>query len=54
MRLFLAIVIGLVALALLWRLLHWAIGMAVGLLYLALIVGAVVFVVGLVRRLLRA
>jgi hypothetical protein len=53
MRLFLAIVIGLVVLGLLWKLLHWALGLAMGLLWIAAIAAALLFVAGLVRRLIR-
>ena len=53
MRVFLAVLISLVVIAFLWRLLSWVIGMAMGLLYVALLCAAILFIVGLVRRLLR-
>lgn len=56
MKLLIGIVAALVALSVLWMLLgsllHFAVGMVFGLVRLALIIGLVIFVVGLVRRLL--
>jgi hypothetical protein len=59
MKTFLQIVLGLLALWVLWTVLQWAIGfligllnLGIGLLWLALVIGAIVFVVGLIRRLL--
>ena len=53
MRLFLMILASLVVLAALWKLLSWALSLAMGLLWVALIVGAIVFVAGVLRRLMR-
>ena len=59
MKTFIQIVLGLLALWVLWKLLGTLIGFlmglvnfGMGLLWLALIIGAIVFVVGLIRRLL--
>jgi hypothetical protein len=59
MKLVITIVVSVLALALLWKMLGWLIGFtwglanfALGLLWLALIVGAIIFIVGLVRRLM--
>ncbi len=59
-RLVVGVLLALVVLAILVPLLKWALSflfgllnLAVGLLYLALIIGAILFVAGLIRRLLR-
>lgn len=53
MRLFLMILGGLVALAFLWKLLHWVMGLAMSLVWIAAIAAAIIFVAGLLRRLIR-
>lgn len=53
MKLAIAIVVTLVALAVLWRLLHLALGLAMGLVWIAMIAAVAIFVVGLFRRLIR-
>jgi hypothetical protein len=59
MSVWIKILLGVAAAALLWGLLRWLIGFtwglvnfAVGLFWLALLVAAIIFVVGLVRRLI--
>ncbi|HEU4753103.1 MAG TPA: hypothetical protein VFU47_08340 [Armatimonadota bacterium] len=59
MKTFLSIVLGVIALAVLWNVLGWLlrltfgiVGLAMHLLWLALLVAAVIFVIGLVRRML--
>jgi hypothetical protein len=59
MRLIVQIVVGLIALVVLWKLLGFVlklffglVNFGLGLLWLALIIGAIVFVAGLVRRML--
>ena len=59
MKLIVQIVVGLIALVVLWKLLGFVlklffglVNFGMGLLWLALIIGAVIFVAGLVRRML--
>ena len=61
MKTLLAIFLGLIALAIAWRLMLFAFGLLAGvvhlamaLLFLAAAIGVVLFVVGLVRQMLRA
>ncbi len=53
MRLFLTILGALAAVALLWQAFHWVLGLAWGLVHLAILAAVILFIVGLVRRLLR-
>jgi hypothetical protein len=53
MRLFLTIVLALAAVVVLWRLLSWLLGLAMGLVWIAVVAAALIFAVGLVRRLMR-